>query len=52
MYLKYVNGAVIVRFGTDIEYEDKVVDLVEEVPEPKERMHLPNELCMPEQWER
>ena len=52
MYLKYVDGAVIVGFGTDIEYEDKVVDLVEEVSEPKEHMHLPNELCTPEQWER
>ena len=52
LYLKYMNGAVIVRVGTDIEYEDKVVDLAEEVREPKEHRHLPNELCTAEQWER
>ena len=47
-----MNGAVIVRVGTDIAYEDKVVDLAEKVREPKEHRHLPNELCTAEQWER
>ena len=42
LYLKYVNSAVIVRVGTVIKYEDKVVDLVEEALEPKEHRHLPN----------